>query len=355
MTAEDRVTKRLTEDEVLELIGQKITLSNLRCTDIIAELEKNIECDLNILEVAFIENNYIEMLLFTWVKKSLSKAEKYLKGCTFDTNEMQAIMNNLGSIKTISDIDEQDNPKIAEWCSKHLDVILAQPGLFSNSICTESLKSFKEECTDLIVQKCRDNRDENDRTAMFLEILSEFLMHVNYDPNREEIFDLNHRRYLKGSISGKEFISRVADRAYRLSKTKSEVTTRFKKAGFNLLESDWTRDFDRVVKRICRQLTFESTTIIQLIKEQGGRLTIEARGMAITFSRILEQLNRLKMKNTQVTELRIVCTVALHIDCDLDNEIWHGTNLVIATDHLYLADRLDRYNWDVSGLDAQKR
>ena len=52
-------------------------------------------------------------------------------------------------------------------------------------------------------------------------------------------------------------------------------------------------------------------------------------GAYVKVSSLKEKIEELKRVNEAVEELRLVGLSALHIDCDLDQSIWHGTNLSV--------------------------
>ena len=49
-------------------------------------------------------------------------------------------------------------------------------------------------------------------------------------------------------------------------------------------------------------------------------------------------MKRLKEKHPEVEEIKIVGFESVHIDCDLDNDNRHGTNIGIVTDKLVIDD-----------------
>ena len=52
-------------------------------------------------------------------------------------------------------------------------------------------------------------------------------------------------------------------------------------------------------------------------------------GAYVKVSSLKEKIEELKRVNEAVEELRLVGLSALHIDCDLDQDTWHGTNVSV--------------------------
>ena len=53
-------------------------------------------------------------------------------------------------------------------------------------------------------------------------------------------------------------------------------------------------------------------------------------GAYVKVSYLKEKIEELKRGNEAVEELRLVGLSALHIDCDLDQDTWHGTNVSVS-------------------------
>ncbi len=75
------------------------------------------------------------------------------------------------------------------------------------------------------------------------------------------------------------------------------------------------------------------------------------------------EMKRLKDENPHVEKIKIVGLTSVYIDCDLDNEIWHGINVDIVTDKLIVDDVTnDEYTeisggvlWNISGKIPKKK
>ena len=63
-------------------------------------------------------------------------------------------------------------------------------------------------------------------------------------------------------------------------------------------------------------------------------------GAYVKVSSLKEKIEELKRVNEAVEELRLVGLSALHIDCDLDQDTWHGTNISVSEETIGSLDQL---------------
>ena len=73
-------------------------------------------------------------------------------------------------------------------------------------------------------------------------------------------------------------------------------------------------------------------------------------------TQMIAEMVKLKVQHSGVEEIEIFALKSVHIDCDLDDDTWHGINIGIVTDKLIVDD--SRVNdgsfcWNVSGEKAK--
>ncbi|XP_045033162.1 uncharacterized protein LOC116927028 isoform X2 [Daphnia magna] len=109
---------------------------------------------------------------------------------------------------------------------------------------------------------------------------------------------------------------------------------------------EWTTKLELLIRETCAKLMLPETVIE--VKQQYGRQVMFISGVAVFVSKELEKM---KSKKRDVGEIQIVGQTSVHIDCDLENEIWHGFNVGIVTDKLvvWADDKGENRIWDVSG------
>ena len=88
------------------------------------------------------------------------------------------------------------------------------------------------------------------------------------------------------------------------------------------------------------------------IKKIGSRSVVEVIGSIIYMSKQLEEVEKL-LKNKQhdlIAELHFVAVHMLEIDCDLENSVWHGFNILVMAANVNVSENC---KWDLSGLTSQ--
>jgi hypothetical protein len=114
-----------------------------------------------------------------------------------------------------------------------------------------------------------------------------------------------------------------------------------------LSEDEWTPRLKLLTKETCKQFLLPQTNME--LEEEDGKRIICVRGVAIFVSKLIEKMKRLKDENLDVEDIKIIGLQSVHIDCDLDNNNWHGINIGIVTDKLIVDNKVC---WDVSGQNA---
>lgn len=134
---------------------------------------------------------------------------------------------------------------------------------------------------------------------------------------------------------------------------------RYQKASSLIMKDvEWTPKLRILTKEMYKKFLLPETEIN--FKEEDGKQIIFIKGIAIFVSKMLQLMKQLKGEHPDVEEIKMVGLKSVHIDCDLDNEIWHGINIGIVTDKLIVDDITDNnaqtwtgFCWNVSGKHAQ--
>lgn len=120
---------------------------------------------------------------------------------------------------------------------------------------------------------------------------------------------------------------------------------RLQKLVTSLTTDQWTSKLELQAKETLRNRFLPRTTV----ESRGEKQTILTSGIAVHVSSIKKQVLQLK-RDTGAEEIHIVGLDSVHIDCDLEKDLWHGTNVVIVTNKLFVD--VEDVCWDVSGQDA---
>jgi hypothetical protein len=99
---------------------------------------------------------------------------------------------------------------------------------------------------------------------------------------------------------------------------------------------------------------FTLSCLLLLLQSSERRLKgnhFHQRG-AVFVRKMIQEIIDLKSQNSNVHEIKIVGLLSVHVDCDLELEDWHGVNVAIVTDKLYVDKEV---RWDVSGRNIKNR
>ncbi|XP_059350778.1 uncharacterized protein LOC130693116 [Daphnia carinata] len=334
------------------------------------------------LETSCVESQYVKALLTTWVKNSLNMAFSYLEDETTDiSKEMSTILDELDSVNSIKDIETKlitEKSKLWTWCVKgkgcwYFQLILVQEELLKNTPCFVTLlnryfNKLKSFIINKIFARCRDdviNGGLNgSEVQKFFSALTDFLTNVNEDPDSHDVL----KDYMLGSIpttsdhetDRQEWINELVEKISKIFLPKTsdnekevipEWTQRFKLATLLVTPQTFPK-LKLLIREICKYFLLPKTTIE--VRKQYGREIILINGVAVFVSKMLEIMKEMKANHKKVKEIQIVGQSSIHIDCDLQNEIWHGFNVGIVTDKLIVcaAQKDKNRMWDVSGRHA---
>jgi hypothetical protein len=128
-----------------------------------------------------------------------------------------------------------------------------------------------------------------------------------------------------------------------LNEDPSGVVEKFVGSANSLAADEWTPRLQSLTKETCRKLLLPLLTTE--IKREGERRIVVVKGIAILVSKIKKRMAQLKGESN-AQEVQIVGLTSIHVDCDLEREIWHGINVVVVTDKLFIDGD---FHWDVSG------
>jgi hypothetical protein len=144
--------------------------------------------------------------------------------------------------------------------------------------------------------------------------------------------------------NGRELIQRLVERCdIHLNEDPSGVVEKFVGSANSLAADEWTPRLQSLTKETCRKLLLPLLTTE--IKREGERRIVVVKGIAILVSKIKKRMAQLKGESN-AQEVQIVGLASIHVDCNLEREIWHGINVVVVTDKLFIDGD---FHWDVSG------
>jgi hypothetical protein len=310
--------------------------------DAVKHVESIMGRQISCLETTWVERQYVKIVLEMWLRASLEKAFADLdeKSSDFNTPIFE-LLHQLKLINSFEDILElPTESKLRDWCDcRYLQLILDQTSLFINTprfaiLVPSYFQHFKTSLTDQILSRCRKGLTQDQ--INFISALNEFLdKAINGATNLQDILVLENE-------FGKESLKNVVD-TYSIN-NQNEVAPEWFHHLQSLPDDSWTPLFNLLVKETCESFLLPKTVIA--VQNEDGKEIISIKGVAVFVSQILQEMIDLKRQNSNVKEIQIVGLLSVHVDCDLESKDWHGMNVAIVTDKLYI---LKEVHWDVSG------
>ena len=336
------------EDDEPELVKLLLESNQIKFHNVIKGLESEARRPLDNMEVASLERDYVKITLKMWLEESIENVLKYLENIGNISIDMPTLLGELHSLQSMKDIPKlAPGSKLLEWCGgPRFRLILDQKDPFETTLHSVNLvlhyfKQFKGSCFE-VLSHCPDIRDNVEKHQNFIIALKDFLSFLNDGdykrPNTlSEIFlnKLNEK-------TGQELANNLVE-MFALP----EPVERFKTLTASLAADEWTLKLESLIKEACKKYLLPRTTVES--QTEGGRRIVLVRGNVIYVNQIKKKMLELK-RETIAQEIQIVGLVSVHIDCDLEHEIWHGINVVVITDKLFVD--VENVCWDVSGQNA---
>ena len=351
-------------DEEIERYIQSDAKSKL-LSDAVEHIESTVQHELCNLERSLVERHYVKIVLKLWLDKSILNFFSYLEKETTDiSEEMPTLLKQLDSLQSIQDVLQLDvtsqlqNPDSREY----LDLILNQKHIFETTTLSANLVSshvnqFKKSCTSKVFTRCRQEiaRDKTiaEKHLNFIFNLEKFLSTVNIDIRRKEVGQLDGFLKDAGHKNGQELVKGLIEifKSFASGKTFDKFKDSFESLKKSVESLDdvgcWTPALQSLTKETCERLLLPIATFE--FKTEGSKNIVVVKGMSIFVSQIIQKMLELKVQ-WEAHEIQIVGLACVHIDCDLDREAWHGTNVAVVTDKLFVDEEV---RWDLSGHEGE--
>ena len=329
---------------------------------------------LSYLELTWFQRQYVKTLLQLWLKKSLGKAFEYLNDEVNDVSQLSTVLTQLNSINSFEDIcsklKDAESP-LFNWCDgdcRYFQLILEQKDLLKKTprftaFVNCYLKQFKTSCADKVFARCL-NDIVDDPYKTFIANLNVFLSSVNEEKKLMDI--LEKEKFLSHYVenenqTGQDIIKQLVAILSNSTETRQGETSEeglewlqtFLAIAKSISEEEcWTPKLQLLTKETCKRFLLPETEIEY--KEEHGKEIVFITGVVIYVSKMMTKMVEFKVRHTDnktknVQKVKIVALQSVHIDCNLDNDTWHGINIDIVTDKLIVDGEVC---WDVSGKTA---
>lgn len=286
-----------------------------------------------------------------WLKESLKKAFNYLENKAIDISiKMPTHFNQLKSVHSFDDIPKQNaSSQLLGWCKGELfQLILDQKDLFQSNPFSVALvsyyvKHFKTLCTDQVIFRCLSDMANDETQAKkqraFISALHEFfnVAHkCNADSKLQDIMEEEslEKNLMDDIVSGKELVNRLLGAISNVD-LKTEINKSFrllKESAETLEDNQWTSQLQSLTKEICKKSLLPITKA-EIKDEDGGRRIIVVKGVSVFIGKMITKISSL---NVKAHELQIIGIKSVHVDWNLTANDWHGTNVAVLTNKLFI-------------------
>jgi len=291
--------------------------------------EYQTEIQLNIIDHAYIEKKYIKYCLDCWIEEIGDSLNEHVQ-IENDTEKFIVLYCTVNNIKHFKEIlSPFNNSKYYELLMKHYDVITQHNE-------EALLRRFKGKCLELLFARSNTIITE----INFLEVLIEFLNMFEKD---EQYSDMSALRYLShADISSDEFFQTIMnlDGINDVKLERLKYTIQFLKGTkhVTLMEK-----YKEIIRAYFKPITIKKSTI-------DNRVIIELIGGNFYLSEIADSINSYLSSDSDIEEVRFICSGIIYADADFKNGDWHGKNIVIYAKAIRICETI---TWDVSGKSAE--
>ena len=330
---DEKVSNTMNSEEyVMEAIRSSVHKEML-FKEVLDEFQSKMD-RLNNMEVAFIRKHYTSLVLELWLEESCLVTTEKLSS---DLSGAWKLWDEINTIKTIEDVET------TSWLScKYRHLVVNQKDLFAPEALSYLVNQWQMRSLDDLTSKCFSARSKSQHVSEFFKSFAALLNEINRSIHRPQIFD----KLKETSNSVNVFKTLIAQCSKYLPGSKLES---FKALFLKSLTLDsYSED---LAQRIWRSRYSPETKVE--IKKKDGRNILRVSGISVICSNAIEKMRSLLLsKNISVEEIHIVGFVAVHVDCSLPKDDWHGVNLVIVTKILQVHGE---FTWDVSGQNSLKK
>ncbi len=328
--------------------------------DAVNHIESIVGRQISCLEITWVERQYVKIVLEMWLRASFEKSFADLEKSSDFNTQISELLHQLKPINSFEDIRLKlpAESKLRNWCEcRYLKLILGQTSLFKTTprfdiLVPSYFQHFKTSLTDQILSQCR--KDLTQYQINLISALNEFLANaINRDHTRSQDSLEENSLVIKFE---KEWLEKMVN-SFKINNEDSEDTKktddlrdRFKSINASLSDDSWTPQLKFLIKEMCETFLLPQTVIAE--DEVDGKKIISIKGVVVFVSKILQEMTVLKRQNSKVKEIKIVGILSVHVDCYLESGDWHGMNVGIVTDKLYVDKEVC---WDVSGQNSNNQ
>ncbi|XP_057365150.1 uncharacterized protein LOC130685885 [Daphnia carinata] len=331
----------------------------------VEHMEQKFGIELSSFDLTCLEWQYVKSVLEIWQEKAFEKASQDLT-TTNHPSEISILVNEFNSISSFHDVETTQlaQSRVRIWCDggcRYFQLIAKQGQLFKQAprfaiLVPCHFNNFKILCIKEIFFRCWQNfvKDETNGEKYQKCISALISLLVKAFENKEllDIIELFFEDILDELPTGKAIDWRIfcEEKLQKFPAGSNEESStpdwfqKFKEAVEEIGKEAWTSRFTLMMNEVLKLYLLPRTKVETT--DDNGRKIIFVRGKVVFLSKVIDKMEKLKKDDVGLQEIKIVGLKSVHIDCNLDNDIWHGTNLGLDTDKIIVDDE---FSWNFSG------
>ncbi|KZS16582.1 Uncharacterized protein APZ42_017133 [Daphnia magna] len=354
-----------TQEDVAKEIKSWIQLDNedidlKLLPNAVSHIESELGRQLSSLETTCLEWQYVKIVLEMWHSEAFRKMFDDLENPATDISiELSTLLCELNSVNSFQEIDtklEVHGSRLRIWCDggcRYLQMIVKQDELFKDTprftiLVPCYFNHFKIFCINELFSRCWNyvvnEKTNGEKYRNFLSALNNFLANIMEYKEFQDIMEKavsENVLAMDSIISWPKCINMICEH-FPTDYTEESLIQCLKQAAASIADDDWTQKFTSLVKEIFKKYLLPKTD--DQVKNEDGREIISIQGNVVFLSKIMEKM--IELKSNIVQEIQIVGLVSIHVDCSLENDIWHGINVGVITDKIIVDCEV---LWNVSG------
>ncbi|KZS13522.1 Uncharacterized protein APZ42_021330 [Daphnia magna] len=361
-----------TQEDVSKELEHWIHLNNERTNlrlfhNAVEHMELNWRRQLSSFELTCLEWLYVKSVLAMWQKEAFQKAFDYLKR-PVNPSDIHIILKQLKSISSFHDVETElpkQGSELQIWCDggcPYFQLIVQQEELFKHAprfaiLVPCYFNNFKIPCIKEIFFRCwqdvvEDKTNGEDHRKV-ISTLNVFLAKAIENQKLQDIMEENISEEMLTRDKANDdwpqwfstFCEKIQESFQPDSNEESSIPDwfkNFKEAAEEIGKDKWTLRFTSIIKEVFKLYLLPKTTVD--VKRDNGRQIIFVYGNVVFLSKVIDKMK--DSRRSDVQEIRIVGLSSVHVDCDLNNDIWHGINVGLDTDKIIVDGEV---SWNLSG------
>ncbi|XP_025153364.1 uncharacterized protein LOC112588266 isoform X2 [Harpegnathos saltator] len=288
-------------------------------------IEKEHNVQLNTVDRAYIEDKYVKYCLEYWVEE----IDSFLNEHSTDGH----LIEQLIALNNIRHFVEIPLP----FCELNYYKLLMEHKDLIEQYKEETLmRHFKEKCLELSMAHSNTVTKEID----FLKALLEFLVMFEKCDKYPDMMKLQH--LYEPDISSDKFFQIIMDLDIVDSDVKLKQLQYATQSLIGQKHIALMNKYQEIIGAYFKPVKIEKLTI-------DNRVVIEIIGGNFYLSDIINDVNSLLLHDSNIEEVRFICSGIMYVNENLENSMWHGKNIVVYAKAIVICDKC---KWDISGKSA---